>query len=160
VANAHEAARDHVQEKAAEEFVGGEREDLHAVVVGVILPAEPDVALAVIDEPIIRERDTVGVPTEVVEYRLRAGEGPLRIHDPVGGPQPTQEDGESAPIGQIGGASRDGQLAGIECAMQAGEILRAKDRRQGPNGKQKRRAPDSADAGAARDSAPTCAASR
>ena len=91
VANAHEAARHDVQQKASQEFVDLERHDLHAVVVGIVLPAEPDAAVAMIDEPIIRQRDAVGVSTEVVEDLLGAGEGPLRIHDPVDGPQLTEE---------------------------------------------------------------------
>ena len=117
-----------------------ERHDLHAVVVGVVLPAKADAAVAVIDEPIIRERDAVGVAPEVVEHLLGAGEGPLRIHDPVDGPELTEEAGEGAAIGQIGGAAGEGQLAGVEGALQAGEILRAKDGRQRPDGKQERRA--------------------
>ena len=48
-------------------------------------------AVAVIDESIIRERDAMRVATEVVEHLLRAGEGPLRIDDPVDGPQLTEE---------------------------------------------------------------------
>ena len=101
VANAHEAARHHVQQKASQEFVGVERHDLHAVVVGVVLPAESDAAVAVIDEPIIRERDAVGVATEVVEHLLGTGEGPLGIHDPVDGPQLTEEAREGARVGQM-----------------------------------------------------------
>ena len=116
-----------------------ERHDLHAVVVGVVLPTKPDAAVTVIDEPIIRQRDAVGVPPEIVEHLLGTGEGPLRIHDPVDGPQPTEEAGEGVAIGQIGGATREGQLARVEGALQAGEILRAKDRRQRPDGKEERR---------------------
>ena len=110
MANAHEAVRYRVQEKAWQEFVGLEREDLHAVVVGVVLPAEPNAAVAVIDEPIIGQRHAVGVPAEIVEHLFRAGEGPLRIHDPVDGPQLTKAIGESQTIGEIGGASREGEL--------------------------------------------------
>jgi hypothetical protein len=90
-ANAHEAARHDVQEKASEEFVGLERHDRHAVVVGMVLPVKPDTAVAVINEPIVRQRDAVGVPPEIVEDLLGAGEGPLRIHDPVDRPQATQK---------------------------------------------------------------------
>jgi hypothetical protein len=75
--NAHEATRDDVQEKAPEEFVTLQRQDLHAAVVGIVLPAKTDVAIAVVDKPIIRQRDAVRVATEVVEHRLGAGEGPL-----------------------------------------------------------------------------------
>ena len=111
VANAHEAARHDVQEKASQEFVGLERHDLHAVVVGVVLPPKPDAAVTVLDEPIIRQRDAVRVPPEVVEHLLGAGEGPLRIHDPVDGPQLTEEAGEGVAIGQIGRATGEGELA-------------------------------------------------
>ena len=57
----------------------------------MVLPAEADVAIAVLDKPIIRQRDAVRVATEVVEHLLWAGEGPLGIHDPVDGSQPTEE---------------------------------------------------------------------
>lgn len=43
--------RHDVQEDAPQKFVGVERQGLHAVVVGVVLPAEPDLAVAVIDKP-------------------------------------------------------------------------------------------------------------
>ena len=133
VANAHEAARHHVQEKASQEFVGLERHDLHAVVVGVVLPAKPDAAVAVIDEPIIRQRDAVGVATEVVEHLLGAGEGPLRIHDPVDGPQLDR----GTPVKAWRSARSAVPPAKVswpvvEGALQAGEILRAKDRRRAP----------------------------
>ena len=63
MSNAHEAARHDVEEEASEEFVDVERQHLPAIVVSVVLPAKPDVAVAVINEPIIGERDAMGVPT-------------------------------------------------------------------------------------------------
>jgi len=72
----------------------------------------------------------------VVKYLLGAGEGPLRIHDPVDGPQLTEEPGEGLAIGEIGGASREGPMAGVERTLQASQILRAKDHRQRPDRKQ------------------------
>jgi hypothetical protein len=60
VANAHEAARHHVQEKASQEFVGLERHDLHAVVGGVVLPAEPDTDLYPVKTQIDRGAETRG----------------------------------------------------------------------------------------------------
>ena len=141
MANAHEAARYHVKQKAPQEFVGGERHDFSAVVVRVVLPAKPDTALAMIDEPIIRQGDAVGVPPQVGEHLLRAGKGSLRIHDPVDAPQATEDAGEGAAIGEFGRATREGQGAGVEGPAEAGEILRAKDGRQRPDGKQERRSP-------------------
>ena len=97
-----------MQQKPAEEFVDLERHDLHAVVVGIVLPPKPDAAVAVIDEPIIRERDAVGVPTEVAEDLLGAGEGALGIHDPVDSPQLTEEAGEGGAFGQMRRAPGEG----------------------------------------------------
>jgi hypothetical protein len=103
--------------------------DLDAVVVGVVLPAKRDAAVAVIDEAIIGQRDAVGVPTEVVEDLLGAGEGPVGIDDPVDGPELAEETAESVWTGEWSGATRKGQRVGIEGALEAGEILRAKDGR-------------------------------
>ena len=107
--------------------------------VGVVLPPKLHAAVSVIDESIIRQRDAVGVPAEVGEDLLWAGEGPLRIDDPVDGPELTEEGHEGVSIRQIGGAACEGQCAAVEGALQAGEIFRAKDRRQRPDRKQERR---------------------
>lgn len=100
VTNPNEAARLDVQQKASQEFVGVERQDLQAIVVGVVLQAEPDAAVLMIDESIIGQRDAVNVPTEVLEHLLRAGEGALRIDDPGDSPELTEEAAEGAAIGQ------------------------------------------------------------
>ena len=128
-----------MQRNAPQGFVGLERHDLHAGVVGAVLSAKPDTAVAAIDEPIIRQRDAVSVPIEVAEHLFGAAEGPLRVHDPVDAQHPTEEGGEGAAIGQIRGAAGDGLPAGVERASKAGGIFRAKDRRQRPDGKQERR---------------------
>ncbi len=52
-----------------------------AAVVGVLLPAEPDATVLMIDESISGQHDAAGVPTEVIEDLLRAGDGPPRIAD-------------------------------------------------------------------------------
>ena len=87
MADAHEAARHDVQQKASQEFGGIERHDPHAAVVRVVLPVEPN---TVVNEPMIRQGDAVGVPTEVGEHLVGAGEGPLRIDDPRDRPQLTR----------------------------------------------------------------------
>ena len=109
-----------------------ERQDLHAVVVSVVFPTKPDAAVAVIDEPIIRQGDTMRVAPEVVEHLVGAGEGPFRIHDPVDGPKAPEQRREGVAIGQIGGAIGEAQLARGEGPSQGGEILRAEDRRRAP----------------------------
>ena len=73
VANPHETARHDVEKQAPEAFVRVERHDRHAVVIGVVPPSKSDTAVVVIHEPIIRQRDAMRVPPEVVEHLLGAG---------------------------------------------------------------------------------------
>src|SRR5204862_2939010 len=46
VPNAHEARRHDVEEEAAQEFLRREGHELQAMVVGVVFPAKPDLAVA------------------------------------------------------------------------------------------------------------------
>jgi hypothetical protein len=112
VAKAHEAPRDHVQQESSQEFVDLKRHALHAIVVRVVLPTKPDAVLLMIDEPIIRERDAVRVPTDVVEHLLGASEGLFGIDDPVHSSQLTEEAAKRVARGQIGRASDKGELPG------------------------------------------------
>jgi hypothetical protein len=58
-----EAARQYVEEEAADEFVGRERHGLELVAAfdPIVLPFEGDASLVERDEPGLRDRDTVGV---------------------------------------------------------------------------------------------------
>ena len=125
-----------MEEKPSQEFVDLERHHLLTIVVRVVLPPRPDTAVAMIDEPIIREGDAVGIASEVGEHLLGAGAGPFRVHHPVDGSELSKKAVESVAIGQFRGAAREGQLTRIVCAVQASEILRPKDRRHRPDGKQ------------------------
>ena len=79
-----EAARQHVQEKAADELDSVERHGLEPVAAfdPVVLPLEGDALLVERDEPGIRDRDAVGVARQVSEDGLRPGERPLGVDDP------------------------------------------------------------------------------
>ena len=63
MADAVEAARQHVQEKAADELVGVERHGLEPVAAfdAVILPLEGDALLVERDETGVRDGDAMGV---------------------------------------------------------------------------------------------------
>ena len=133
MANAHEAARHYVQQKATQEFVDLKRHDLPAIVVGIVLPAESDAAVVVIDEPIVGQRDAVRVPPEVLEHLLGASEGPLRIDDPVDGPELTEEATERAAAGQqvVPPAKVSWPASNARCRR---EVFRAKDDRERADG--------------------------
>lgn len=84
MADAVEAARQDVEEKAADELGGVERHGLEPVAAfdPVVFPFEGDALVVERDEPGVRDRDAVGVAGEIGEDGLRSGEGPLGVDDP------------------------------------------------------------------------------
>jgi hypothetical protein len=84
MADAVEAGRQHVQEKAADELGGVERHGLEPVAAfdPIVLPLEGDALVVERDEPGVRDRDAVGVAGEIGEDGLRPGERPLGVDDP------------------------------------------------------------------------------
>ena len=78
------AARQPVEEKAADELAGVERHGFEAVAAfdPVVLPFEGDALVVERDEPGVRDRDAVSVAREIGENRFRSGEGSLGVDDP------------------------------------------------------------------------------
>ena len=68
IADADEALRQDVQEKAAEEFIGVERQRADLAAVAIVLPPKRDRVVGDVDEPVIRDGDAVRVPREVVQH--------------------------------------------------------------------------------------------
>lgn len=83
VPNADEALGDDVEEEAADELLGRQRHDFHAVTVAVIFPAKPHGPVLEIDEALVGEGHPVGVAPEGLEHLLGAGEGGLGVDHPV-----------------------------------------------------------------------------
>jgi hypothetical protein len=136
VADADEAVGDDVEEEAAEELVDREGHDLHAVPVGVVAPAKPDGAIGDGDEPIVGERDAVGVAAEIGEHMVGPGEGRLTVDDPGVLAQRGEPRGKRRGRGERGQAAGEMQLAPVEGPPQAGEIAAAEDLRQGTDGEE------------------------
>jgi len=137
VANADKAVRDDVKEKATDEFLGRERHDLHAVAVGVVSPAEAHDALGVADEPLVGDRDAVGVPTEVLEELRRPGERPFGVHDPVMLPKFPEPGREGLWLSQRGERAGEAELAAGEGAVKRLQVLAAEDPGEGADGEKK-----------------------
>ena len=64
VADADEAARQQVQQEAAQKLVHRESHQLLLVAVGRITPAESDLSVLVRHQTMIRDRDAVGVTAQ------------------------------------------------------------------------------------------------
>jgi len=88
MADAVEAAGQHVEKEAADELAGRERHRLDPGFAGdlaagaIILPAEGDAVVVEPDQTRIRDRDAMGVAGEIGEDGLRPGERPLGVDDP------------------------------------------------------------------------------
>ena len=86
MADAVEAARQDVEEKAADELGGVEHHGLEPVAAfdPVVFPFEGDALVVERDEPGVGDGDAVGVAREIGENGLGSGEGPLGVDDPLG----------------------------------------------------------------------------
>jgi len=84
VADAVETARQHVQEKAADELAGVERHGPEPVAAfdAIVLPFEGHARLVEGDEPGVRDRHAVGIAREIGEDGLWSGERPLGVDNP------------------------------------------------------------------------------
>ncbi len=89
VADAMEAARQHVQQEAPHELVGLERHGFVArtALLAVVLPAEGDAALIEGEEPAVGDGHPMGIAGEVPEDRGGPCEGALGVDDPLELPQ-------------------------------------------------------------------------
>ena len=77
--------RQHVQQKAANEFRGGEGHRLGGLrrIGAVVLIGEAHLVMVDITDPIVGDRDAMRVPADVIEDLLRPGEGAFGVDDPL-----------------------------------------------------------------------------
>ena len=131
VADADEAVGDDVEQEATEEFVDLELHDLAAVAVGVVAPPKADAALGCGEQPVVGERDAVGVVAEVGEHLLGPGEGRLAVDDPRLLAELVAPRGKRRGLGQRRQPAGAVQLAPVEGLLQAGQIPASEDLGQG-----------------------------
>ena len=96
-----------MEEKAAKEFVGRERERADLAPVSIVLPPKGDGVVGHGDEPVIRDGDAVGVAREVVQDMARAAKGWLRVHHPRLTIERSQERAEGHVSGERCEAARE-----------------------------------------------------
>ena len=72
-----------MEEEAAKELDGFERQNLFDTAVAIILPTEPDAAVFEFEQAMIGDGDLVGVASEIVDDLGRAAEGALGVDDPA-----------------------------------------------------------------------------
>ena len=107
--------------------IGLQGHRLLAPPVGVVLPAEPDLAVLQGDQPVVADRHPVGVPGQVLQHLLRSAEGRLGVHDPLGlgaGGEPALE---LAGVGQRGELAVEGEPSPVEGGAEQRQELAPED---------------------------------
>jgi len=142
MSDAVKAARQNVDQEAADELVGGQRHNMLALgpVAAIILVAERDAGLVEGDEAPVRYGDTVGIAREIGQDRLRPGKRRLGIDHPALLPDRRQIPQEDLAFREAHQGAEEGQLAGIEQRQQAGEEQSAEQRAQHAHRQQEGRA--------------------
>ncbi len=138
MADAVEAARQDVQEKAADELVGRERHGLEPVrsFDPIVLPFEGDALVVERNETRIRDGDAVGVAGEIGEDGLRSGERPLGVDDPFGSAQRRERGFEGRFVGERGEVAEAGEAAGGMQGCEAVKEEPAEETRQHAHGQE------------------------
>ena len=109
--DAHEAARQDVLDEATEKLHGRQRHRATLVAVGVVLPLEGDVVAVEGEQPVIADRDAMGIAPEIAQDGGRAPEGRLGVDDPVRLEEGVDEDPPLRRVTQVLAATGEVELA-------------------------------------------------
>ena len=99
VADADQSRRQHMRQKAAEELVDVEGEQLLGVAVCVVSIAEADAFAVEGDDPGVADGDAMGVVGEVREHLFWSAKGRFAVNNPVGSGGPCEEQVQSESVG-------------------------------------------------------------
>ncbi len=110
-----EAARQDMDQEAANELVGRNRHDLLPVGAdaAVVLVAEGDAALVECDQAAVRDSDAVSVARQVGEHRLGAGERRLGVNHPALLADRNKVVQECPPLGEVRHQSIEAEPPGV-----------------------------------------------
>lgn len=126
-ANAHEAARQNMQQEPAQELLGGQRHLPLFALVSVVFPPEGDLAIGKIHDPVVGDGDAMRIASQVVENVFRSSEWPLGVNHPVLTKQRAEKSVEGLFLGQAFDTTGEGQFSLAKSPLQSGDELAAKD---------------------------------
>ena len=81
--NADEAGRKHMEKEATQELVSSDGHHFLFAAVGIVFPAERDLTIDEVDDPMVGDGNAVGVAGQVMKNVLRSAERRFGVHDPV-----------------------------------------------------------------------------
>ena len=83
MADANQAAGQHVKQESAQELMSGNGHDLLLAAVGIVSPSERDAIVLESHEAMVGDGDTMGIAGQVVENMFGAAERRLGVDHPV-----------------------------------------------------------------------------
>ena len=113
-ADANEAAGQHMQQEAAQEFWRREGHHSFVIAVGIISPAESDLVIGEGYQAMVGDSDAMGVAGEVAEDMMGTAEGWFGIDDPLVTKQGAQEGAEGFLVLQRTKRAGEDQLVLLE----------------------------------------------
>ena len=116
-ADADKAARQDVEQEAAQELLRTEGHHSLLITVGIILPTESSLVMLESYEPVVGDGHPMGVAGEIAEHMMRTAEGGLGVDDPVLTEQGAQEGAKGLLVGERSKATGEGKLALLESSL-------------------------------------------
>lgn len=116
-ADADKAARQDVEQEAAQELMRAERHHSLLIPVGIILPAESNLVMLESHEAMVGDGYAMGIAGEIAEYMVGTAEGRLGVDDPVLTEQGAQEGAEGLFVFQRLENSGEGELVLLESSF-------------------------------------------
>jgi hypothetical protein len=111
------AARQDVEQEAAQELLRTEGHHSLLITVGIILPPESNLVMLESHEAMVGDGHAMGVAGEIAQHMMGTAEGGLGIDDSVLTEQGVQEGAEGLLVGQWLKSSGEGELALLESAL-------------------------------------------
>jgi hypothetical protein len=136
IANAVESTGEKVEEKSPNELLGGESHDFLLMVVAVVPPVELDLPVFDIHDPMIGNRDPVGVAADVVHHLLGSGERRLGVDDPFQVAHGIEMQAENLRISKGLEGREEPEFAGVESLLQIDQEQSAEPAGQHPYGQE------------------------
>jgi len=140
IANAVESTGENVEEESPNELLGRESHDFLLIVVAVVPPLELDLPVFDFQDPMIGNRDPVGVAADVVHHLLGPGEGRLGVDDPFRMAHGIEMPAENLRVSKGLEGREELEFAGIESLLQISQEQSAEQAGQHPYWQEETRA--------------------
>ncbi len=138
VADADEAAWQHVEQEAAEELIDRQSHEPLSVAVCGIAPSESDFAIGKSKQPVVGDGNAVGVVAEIAQHVFRSTEGGLGIDHPVLAEQHSEPGCEGLRLGKRRELAVELKRGIAESGLECGDELAAEDAAEHLDGQEER----------------------